>query len=102
MEAKSTPTGLTAALQIAYRAIKALGIRPCDIQAAGYNISYNTIKRIRDGKPGKEVTDLYYLKVFITMLHQEYKKRIQEGGDGANRILMLLSQILLANFGIRP
>ena len=96
MEEKKTTTGLTRALTTAYHAVMALGIGHQCMVDNYTGVNYNTLSRIRDGKPRKPVTDRFYLRLFVSILNDEYKKRRAKADThGMTEILRILREILL-------
>ena len=97
MEANNNkPTGLTSALIIAYRAVMALGYTHQRLVDGNLGVNYNTLRRIRDGKAGKPVTDRYFLQLFVSILNQEYNRRVANGGDGAVAVLRDMRKVTLS------
>ena len=90
------PTGLTRALTVAYNAVMALGFTHQRLVDEKHGVNYNTLRRIRDGKPGKLVTDRYFLQLFVSILEENYKK-CRENADtqGKNAILRTMRKILV-------
>ena len=97
----TTPSGLTAALTIAYKAVMKLGYTHQSLIEENYGVNFPTLRRIQSGKPGKPVTDRFYLKLFVTLLKREYDRLTSEADTAATRALLkTLSQILYAELGI--
>lgn len=88
-----SPTGLVAALSLAYRAIMALGITHQQLVDSNFGVNYNTLRRIREGKPGKPATDRFFLQLFFSILDREYERRVENGGDGAIGVLRVMREI---------
>ena len=57
------------------------------------DVTYTTLRRIEEGRPGKASTDKYYLQIFLRLMNEEYYRLIQNGGDGASNILKRIKEI---------
>lgn len=88
-------TALVKALSLAYRAVIALGFTHQQLVDGNIGVNYNTLRRIREGKPGKPVTDRYFLQLFLSMLNKEYNHCLAHGGDGATAVLRDMRKISL-------
>lgn len=95
METKQPQAGLVPALFLAYRAVKALGFSHQRLVNEHHEVNHNTLRRIRDGRAGKLVTDEFYLKLFMTLLNGEYHRRMENGGDHVFEILNEMRKINL-------
>ena len=85
-----------AALTTAYKAVTALGYTHQQLVSEHIGVNFNTLRRIRKGRQGKESTDMFYLSLFVTILEENYQKRICNGGDGSREILLSMKSILFA------
>lgn len=91
-------SSLVAALNIAYKAVMALGYNHQRLVDGNLGVNYNTLRRIRDGKAGKPVTDKYFLQLFVSILEKEYQHRLSEADlQGTREILRAMRCILLAD-----
>ncbi|MBR5394919.1 MAG: hypothetical protein IK144_07540 [Bacteroidaceae bacterium] len=94
-------TGLTTALTIAYRAVIRLGYTHQRLVEENIGVNYPTLRRIQSGKPGKTATDRFYLRLFVTLLKQEYERLSAEADTAGTRaMLKTLSEILYAELEI--
>ena len=89
-------TALVKALSLAYRAVMALGFTHQQLVDGNIGVNYNTLRRIRDGKAGKPVSDQYFLQLFVSILNQEYNQCIANGGDGAVTVLRDMRKVTLS------
>lgn len=60
-------------------------------------VNYPTLRNIRDGKPLKNVTERFYLKLFVGLINDYYVKEIACGGKQATQLLLGMKNILLAH-----
>lgn len=88
------------ALTLAYNSVISLGWTHAKLRET-YGITLPTLRRIRSGVKGKVSTDGYYLKVFVSILNEEYDRRVANGGDGRYELNMAFREILLAQLDIR-
>lgn len=88
------------ALTLAYNSVISLGWTHAKLRET-YKITLPTLRRIRSGVKGKVSTDGYCLKVFVSILNEEYDRRVANGGDGRNELNMAFREILLAQLDIR-
>lgn len=89
------PTALVKALSLAYNAVMALGFTHQKLASENVGVNYNTLRRIREGREGKPVTDWYFLQLFMSILNKEYERCIARGGDGATAVLRNMRRISL-------
>lgn len=96
--------GLSAALMVAYKVVmriesdKSLNskyITHAVLVNEYTGVNYNTLRRISQGKVGTEVTDRFYLKLFTSIIYDEYQKRIAHADDRASDMLRAMKEILL-------
>ena len=88
-------TALVKALSLAYKAVMALGFTHQKLVDGNFGVNYNTLRRIREGKAGKPVTDRYFLQLFMSILNKEYNHCLARGGEGATAVLRDMSKISL-------
>ena len=88
-------TALVKALSLAYRAVMALGFTHQQLVDGNIGVNYNTLRRIREGKEGKPVTDRYFLQLFMSILNKEYNHCLARGGEGAVAVLRDIRKISL-------
>lgn len=85
------------ALALAYRYVTKLGYTHAMLMRANACVNYPTLRNIRDGKPLKNVTERFYLKLFVGLINDYYVKEIACGGKQATQLLIAMKNILLAH-----
>ncbi len=93
-------TALVKALSLAYKAVMAFGFTHQQLVDGNIGVNHNTLRRIRDSKVRKSMTDQFYLQLFLKILEAEYQRRIANGADGAGEILRIMRIILLTEHDI--
>ena len=98
--ANNNPCGLSAALLIAYRAVISLGYTHKQLSDSFLGVNHNTLLRIKNGKPGKEITNLFYLEIFLKVIDRAYLQRIRCAKvREATELLRVMREILIAEHG---
>ena len=91
---RTNPTGPAVALKTAYDAVtQMLKMTPAKLIARYDGVTYPTLRRIRDGLTVKGCTHSFYMGMFMSLLRDEYNRRIRNGGDGSVEILRVLAEI---------
>lgn len=86
------------ALTLAYKCVTELGWSHSRLMRE-YGITLPTLRRVREGRRGKDVTDEYCMKVFVTILHQAFQDNLTgEGGSRSQFFNNDFREILLALF----
>ena len=98
--AEEIQTGPMAALGIAYEAVMKLGYKHQRLVNENAEVNHNTLRRIRDRQLMKSSTIEFYLHLFLSLLMNEYRRRMKEGGEGASRILLDVAKISCAEHGV--
>ena len=84
------------ALGIAYAAVVTLGYTHSRLVKLHEGVNFHTLRKIRDGKEMKNVTERFYLKLFFDLINKEYNRRMNSGGAGAVSLLVVMKDILEA------
>lgn len=88
------------ALTLAYNCVIKMGWSH-SMLCGTYGITLPTLRRIRRGVIGKVSTDKHCLNVFISIINEEYDRRMENGGDGCAELNRAFREILLAQLDIR-
>lgn len=90
METKSLiPTGPAAALNTAYNAVTQILNYSHKRLRDETGLTYNTLRKIRDGNLGKRSPAIYYLQVLMRILHKAYSQSIIQMQDGATKAVLI-------------
>lgn len=89
------------ALMLAYQVVTKLGYTHSRIMKEDGTVNYPTLRNIREGRPIKGSTERYYLRLFVSIINAEFEQRLRNGGDGANELLIVMKNILLADLQIK-
>lgn len=89
------------ALMLAYQVVTKLGYTHSRIKKIDGTVNYPTLRSVRDGKNINGSTERYYLRLFVSIINEEYERCMQNGGDGANNLLILMKNLLLADLQIK-
>ena len=83
-------------MKVAYDAIKELGYTHARLVKENLGVNDNTLRNVRDGKPMKNSTIDFYLKLFVSILDKKSQKCYKEADtDGGWRIYKTMVKILL-------
>ena len=66
-----------------------------------YGITFPTLRRIRNGVKGKVCTDEYCMRVFLSILNEEYDRRLNNSGEGCGDLNRAFRAILMAEHEVR-
>ena len=66
-----------------------------------YGITFPTLRRIRNGVKGKVRTDEYCMRVFVSVLKEEYETDLRNGKEGCANMNRAFREILFAMLDIR-
>lgn len=88
------------ALTLAYKCVTRLGWNHSRLSHE-YGITLPTLRRIREGRKGKRLTDEYCLKVFLTIMNDKLHVKLNNGSEDASRLNNEFRHILLALFDIK-
>lgn len=86
---------------LAYQVVTKLGYGHSRIMKIGDMVNYPTLRNIREGKNVKGSTERYYLRLFMSIINEEYERCVQNGGEGANELLKVMKNIFLADLQIK-
>lgn len=90
----------TEALALAYKHATELGWTHSRL-CREYGITLPTLRRIRDGLKGKEMTDEYCMKVFLGIIYQAFHLDLEhEGGTRSAYFNNVFREILLAQYQV--
>lgn len=90
METESlNPTGPSIALKIAYDAVTKILNYSHKRLRDETGLTYNTLRKIRDGDLGKRSPAIYYLHVLMRILHKAYSQSIIQMQDGAAKAVLI-------------
>lgn len=90
----------TRALTLAYKSVISLEWKHTTISEV-YGISLPTLRRIRKGQKGKDLTDEYCMKVFLEILNKGFCDDLKNhGGIMSPFYSKVFREILLAQFHI--
>lgn len=83
-------------MKIAYDVIKEHGYTHARLVRENLGVIDNTLRNVRDGKPMKNSTIDFYLRLFVSLLDKESQKCFKEADtDGGWRIYKTMIKILL-------
>lgn len=90
----------TKALTLAYNFVISLGWKHSKLNRE-YSLTLPTLRRIRNGQKGKDLTDEYCMKVFLEIIEQEYHNNLEKhGGSKSGDFNNTFHKILLAQFQV--
>lgn len=88
------------ALTLAYNCVISSGWNHSKLSKE-YSLTLPTLRRIRDGRKGKDLTDEYCMKVFLEIINQEFHDDIKNhGGKRSGDFNKAFREILLALFRV--
>lgn len=88
----------TKALTLAYNSVISLGWTPSRLNKE-YSLTLPTLRRIRKGRKGKDLTDEYCMKVFLEIINLEFHLDLEnDGGRKSGDFNKAFREILLALF----
>lgn len=86
------------ALTLAYNCVISLGWNHSRL-CREYSLTLPTLRRIRNGRKGKDLTDEYCMKVFLEIINQEFHNDLKNhGGRKVGDFNRAFREILLAQF----
>lgn len=90
----------TKALTLAYNCVISLGWNHSKLSRE-YSLTLPTLRRIRNGRKGKDLTDEYCMKVFLEIIDQEFHYNLDKhGGSKSGDFSKAFRTILLAQFQV--
>lgn len=88
------------ALTLAYKCVMRLGWSHSRL-IRKYGITFPTLRRIREGRSGKRITDEYCMKVFLTIMNDSlHDKLSNQGAEDTSWLNNAFRRILLAWFEV--
>lgn len=88
------------AVTLAYKCVIELGWTHSRLERE-YGLTLPTLRNVRDGKRMKKENEKYYTKVFIRIINEAFhENNIHNGGADSAKYYKMMSEILLATYGI--
>lgn len=88
------------ALTLAYESVIELGWSHSKL-CVEYGITLPTLRRIREGREGRIITDEYCLKCFLSIINEAFYADLKNnGGEQSSFFNRMFREILLAKFQI--